>query len=215
MLAAELHARRVPDELRARIAAAYPLCARVIPGETNRYLTRFCDLRPNMPDQADADSWAEVIRFGEFLCEHLALDGSGVGYSADLCRYETLLNELCEHQGLTRRADGGNGRWTWAQRPRRAAHVRLARLSFDIPAIVRSLEDTGAARLTSPRRTSVVFRAAPGSMFPELFRISERLADVLERCAGEQRADELAAPGGDAARRALIQLATMGLVEFA
>ena len=101
------------------------------------------------------------------------------------------------------------------RRPRLAPHVRLGRFRFDVPAIVSALENTGEPPRPDPRPTSVVFRAKPHSVLPELLRVGEWLAGLLADCTGELTVAELTErrARSDAMRPAMAKLMAMHLVE--
>ncbi len=191
------HCDTLRDQQCRLVKTAYPLTARVLDEEVARYSGRFYDLGTLASGKSERDY---IIQFGQFLHDSLAASPSVVPYDVDLCRYELLINELTTyHWAKLSRCDESPGTLSADAYPVLLSHVRIGHFDFDIPAIVDALETNRAAESYYPKPISVVFRARPDSTFPELLRISDSLARVLDSCTGDLSIGELRDALGDAA----------------
>jgi hypothetical protein len=188
---------------RGRIVPAFPLSAAVCGDKVNDYFDRYYDLHPAQPGMSSTE---QIIAFGRFLAETIAVDRSLPAYAADLCRYERTITQarsislddddlllLAALATAETPAVPDGERLLDEAMPRLAPGVWVLRFGYDIPHIAAVISDTGEPPVlteSDERATHVVLKAGQG-MQPSPFKVNAAAATLLSECDGTKSVAEI------------------------
>jgi glycosyltransferase involved in cell wall biosynthesis len=188
----ELFAESLRDRRRADVLKFYPLCLAVHEEPVRRYFDRFYDLHAVRPDVSTIDL---ALAFGRYLADCLAAEyavgAADGGYAADLCRYEMILAEIGHRPLPSEDPLAPPAPPPAPDNPTISPDVRCARFAYDIPELVRQIEQEHIPRAAAAEETYLVLRPVRRRGTPEAFKVSQATAALLSLCTGLSPMEEV------------------------
>ncbi len=179
----EFFATSLKNKRRKRIARAFPLLFRVAADEVEHQYNRYHALY--MP-KSRRSIHQDVLDFGEFIEDSLAIAPGIPPWACDVARYERLLYATTyTHQADTDTSSGATT-VSISSRPRLCEDAYVAEFQYDIASIEDALRD-GEERGLEPSPCAIVSRAKTPTAEARVLRINGPTLAVLRHCDGRQR----------------------------